>query len=113
MVRDIESNHSRFGNPSRVWINGSWYQFDDRRRALLATQSPGRKFAFDFLKETDASLRRRVIHVVTSQIVTARARRAIEPHRAFEKSARRVAHQEGRPTRAAIGANGAEPFDVV
>jgi hypothetical protein len=26
MVRDIESNHSRFGNPSRVWINESWYE---------------------------------------------------------------------------------------
>jgi hypothetical protein len=26
MVRDIESNHSRFGNPSRVWINESWYK---------------------------------------------------------------------------------------
>jgi uncharacterized protein (DUF433 family) len=26
MVRNIESNHSRFGNPSRVWINGSWYK---------------------------------------------------------------------------------------
>jgi hypothetical protein len=25
MVRAIETNHSRFGNPSRVWINGSWY----------------------------------------------------------------------------------------
>ena len=25
MLRDIESNPSRFGNPSRVWINERWY----------------------------------------------------------------------------------------
>ena len=54
-----------------------------------------------------------MVHVVTGEIVAARARRAIEPHGAFEEPAWRVAHQEGCPARAAIGANGAEPFDVV
>jgi arylformamidase len=42
MVRDIESNHSRFRNPSRVWINERWYEL------------PGHLLDFTYRKKREA-----------------------------------------------------------
>jgi hypothetical protein len=43
MVRGIESNHSRFGNPSRIRINESWYKPPtmNRHRGIAHRRSNG------------------------------------------------------------------------
>jgi len=83
------------------------------RSPWLAGGLPGRKSPFDRLEKADAALERRVIHVIVREVVTARARRTVQAHGACEEPARRVAHQKGRPTPPAIGADHTEPVDVV
>src|ERR1700734_2536504 len=79
----------------------------------LSSASPARKSPLDLSEESCSALGCRMIHVVVREIVATGAGRADPPHGARQEAARRIAHHERQPPRAAIGANDAETLDVV
>ena len=72
-----------------------------------------REFGRDFFQESGPAGRRRQVHLVMGEIGRARQRVADRPQRPADRLARRIAHQEGAPARAAIAGHRDEPANIV
>ena len=72
-----------------------------------------REFGRDFFQESRPAGRSREVHLVMSEIGRARQGMADRPQSPADRLARRVAHQEGAPTRTAIAGHRDEPANIV